>query len=119
MTQKILVVDDSATARALFKLHFVARPEFEIIQASSWQEGIEKALSEQPFLIVLDYNMPEKTGSEVAKIMQDKGVSAHFVLITANTQQVIVDEVTSMGFFDIIEKPVAAEHIQTLLEKLR
>jgi CheY-like chemotaxis protein len=119
MKQKILIVDDSATARALFKIYFMHRPEYEIIQASNWREAVEKAVSEQPFLIVLDYNMPEKSGSDVARMIQEKGVQAYFVLITANTQQSIIDEVKALGFFDIIEKPIVAEHIQSLLEKLQ
>lgn len=118
MKQKILIVDDSSTARALFNVCFVDHPEYEIIQASHWQEAIEKAQLHKPFMIVLDYNMPEKSGSEVAELMQEKGIKAHYVLITANTQQSIIEEVNRLGFFDVIEKPISAEDVQSLLEKL-
>lgn len=119
MTQKILIVDDSATARALFKACLFDNPEYELIQASQWQDAVEKAELQQPFLIVVDYNMPEKTGSEIAKIMQDRGIQAHYVLISANTQKSVIDEVQALGFFDVIEKPVSAEGIHSLLEKLQ
>lgn len=119
MTQKILIIDDSATARALFKACLFDDPEYEVIQASRWEEAIEKAKTHHPFLIVLDYNMPEKTGSEIAKLMQDEGIKAHYVLASANTQQSVINEVQALGFTDVIEKPVSAESIRGLLEKLR
>ena len=119
MIKKILIIDDSATARALFRACLIGNPDYEIIQASQWEDAIEKAQLHRPFLIVLDYNMPEKTGSEIAKIMQDKGVEGTFVLVSANTQQSVIDEVKELGFFDVIEKPVSGESIQSLLEKIK
>jgi CheY-like chemotaxis protein len=118
MNQKILIVDDSSTARALFSVCFREHPEYQVIQANHWKDAIEKAELHRPFMVVLDYNMPEKTGGEVAQLMQNKGIKSHYVLITANTQQTIVDEVNKLGFFAIIEKPISAEKIQSLLEKL-
>lgn len=118
MNRKVLIIDDSATARALFSACFLDHPGYKIIEAKGWQEALQKAKQEKPFLVVLDYNMPEKNGGEVARLLQSAGINAHYVLITANTQQSIVDEVKALGFFDIIEKPISAESIQSLLEKL-
>ncbi|KTD46526.1 Response regulator gacA [Legionella quinlivanii] len=118
MGQKILIVDDSATARALFRACLFGDPDYEVIQASQWEDAVEKAESEQPFLIVLDYNMPEKSGSEIAKIMMDRGIDTHYVLLSANTQQAIINEVKALGFFDVLEKPVSTEEVHALLERL-
>lgn len=119
MRQKILIVDDSATARALLKLCFAEYPEYEIIQASEWQDAIEKAQLHTPFIIVLDYNMPEKSGSELAQLMKEKGIKAYFVLSTANTQQSVIDEVTKLDFVGVLEKPVSVENIHSLIGKLK
>ncbi len=116
--KKILIIDDSVTARLLFKMCFNDLPGYDIIQAHDWQEGFKMSLEQSFFMIVLDYNMPEKNGLEVAKDMQDAGVKTHYVLLTANTQQYIVDEAAALGFSDIIEKPISLESIQTLLEKV-
>ncbi len=118
MKKTILIVDDSSTARALLKICFIEHQEYELIDAKSWEDAVAKAESHNPFLIFLDYNMPDKTGSELATIMQKKGIKAHYVLVTANTQQSILDEVKALGFFDVLEKPVSVEDIQSLLEKL-
>ena len=118
MKKIILIVDDSATARALFKMCFIGHSEYELIETSHWEGALEKAKLRKPFMIFLDYNMPDKSGSELARLMQQAGINAYYVLITANTQQSILDEVKALGFLDIVEKPISAEQIQSLLDKL-
>lgn len=119
MKKKILLIDDSATARALFKICLINNEDYEIVEASRWQDALEKAKLHRPFLIILDYNMPEKSGSELAKLMQDDGIEAHYVLLSANTQNSVINEVRELGFFDIIEKPVTAAAVNSLFEKLQ
>ncbi|STX49960.1 sensory box histidine kinase/response regulator [Legionella busanensis] len=115
---KILIMDDSATARALFKACFRNKPNYEIIEAKQINEALEKAKMNQMDLIVLDYNMPDLTGSEVAQIMKKNGVKGQFVLLTANTQQSVIDEAKALGFLDVIEKPISPESIDSLLARL-
>lgn len=118
MTKKVLIVDDSATARALFAACMFGNENYETIQASNWQDGLAKAKEYTPFLAVLDYNMPEKTGAELAQLMQQQGINCHYVLLSANTQPAVVDEVMALGFAEVIEKPVSAESVTRLLEQL-
>lgn len=118
MNQTILLVDDSATARALFKACIGEKNNFKIIEANECKDAINKAEKEKPFLIILDYNMPEMTGAEIAKSMQEKGIHAYYVLMSANTQNAVVDEVKELGFVDILEKPISADKVEAMLEKL-
>ncbi len=61
MAKKVLVVDDDKNT---VKFLSVALEEngYEAIAAHDGKEGIEKAGSEKPDLIVLDVMMPKKTG---------------------------------------------------------
>lgn len=118
MTKKILIVDDSATAIALFKACMKPYSDYTVLSTNKWDSAVEMAVAEKPFLIVLDYNMPEKSGAEIAKLMQSKGVDSKLVLMSANTQNSVVEEVNALGFVDILEKPISAEMLKALLEKL-
>lgn len=118
MKKKILIVDDSATARTLLGICFNDKPEFEVHFAKNWQEAMSQAQDLEPFVIFLDYNMPEKTGTEIARMIQDEGISSHYILVTANTQQSVLNEAKNLNFFDVLEKPISAQQVQTLLEKL-
>lgn len=118
MNQKVLIVDDSATARALFKICISAETDFDVTQSGNWNDALEKATSEKFKFIVLDYNMPEKTGPELAILLREQGVEAPLILMSANTQKAVLEEVAALGFSYVIEKPVSAEKIAAMLEKI-
>ncbi|EKD71882.1 MAG: hypothetical protein ACD_46C00079G0001, partial [uncultured bacterium] len=86
--------------------------------ANNSNDALKLAKSEKPFLIVLDYNMPEKNGAEIARLLLTDDIKSHLVLMSANTQNSVVEEVKALGFVDVLEKPITAEAVQMLLEKL-
>ncbi len=118
--KKLLIVDDSQTSRALFKacLNLLSE-DYQLLAAGDWKEGLELAINEKPYVIVFDYNMPEKVGTELAKMIRDKGIESYFVLLTANTQSAIVQEAQDLGFIEVLEKPVTSDMILSVLEKIR
>jgi CheY-like chemotaxis protein len=118
MKKNILVVDDSATARMLFNVCLQGQDDYALLQASTWQEALKFAEDEALALVVFDYNMPEKVGTELAAMMRKVGVEAPFALMSANTQQHVMEEIESLGFIHLLEKPVSAEAVQSLLEKI-
>lgn len=119
MQQKtILVVDDSATSRLLFRAHLPRNFPYVVHEADSLESAMEKVVSIRPEVVVLDYNMPGQTGVEIARAMLKAGINARFVLFTANTQKYILDEAIAAGFVAVIEKPVTREKINDMLGKL-
>jgi CheY-like chemotaxis protein len=119
MQQKtILVVDDSATSRLLFRAHLPRNFPYVVHEADSLESAMEKVVSIRPEVVVLDYNMPGQTGVEIARAMLKAGINARFVLFTANTQKYILDEAIAVGFVAVIEKPVTREKINDMLEKV-
>lgn len=118
MKKKILLLDDSTTARMLFKILIKELDDIDIVDVGTWQDAIDEAKKGGFSLIIVDYNMPEKTGPEVAKILIDEGIETPFALMSANTQQHVLDEVADLGFIDVLEKPVSVEMVESLLEKL-
>lgn len=117
-TKTILIVDDSATARLLFKVSIQALEDYNLIEASNPEEAIKLVKEFSPFLVVLDYNMPEKVGTEVAQEILALGLSPHLILLTANTQDSIVEEAKSLGFLEVLEKPVSADSVMAILDRL-
>lgn len=118
MSEKILIVDDSATARTLFKICLSAYPEYTVLEAGDWKNALDIAKNEKLALIVLDYNMPEKVGTELATLMQSEGVTGPFALMSANTQDHIIEETQALGFIHVLEKPISAEALCELLDKI-
>ena len=60
---RVLSIDDDQMSRYLLRQCLTA-PVFEIIEASSGDEGLRRAQSDRPDVILLDLIMPEKDGRE-------------------------------------------------------
>jgi len=119
MQQKtILVVDDSATSRLLFRANLPKNFPYVVHEADCLADAMKKGADIRPEVVVLDYNMPDQSGIEIAHTMLKAGINARFVLFTANTQKSILDEATAAGFVAVIEKPVTREKISDMLEKV-
>ena len=116
--KKILIVDDSATSRLLFKMHFPKEYPATIVEANSYDSAIARAGEIQPDIIFLDYNMPGKNGIEVARRLTDTGSTAKFILLSANLQQGVLDEAQALGFARIMEKPITKEKIASALKDI-
>ena len=91
-------------------------------------DGGKKALDyltsteEQPFIILSDINMPDMTGLELKKHLQDdpylasKGVP--FVFISTNATKVSVRHAHALSVQGYFEKPQHMEGIQAMLRTL-
>lgn len=113
----ILIVDDSKTSRMLFRVYMPKDGKHELVEADNLQDAMDRMREFQPELVVLDYNMPQQNGVEMMQALQQAGLEAKFVLLTANVQKAVVDAALASGFLRVVEKPVSAAKIAALLEQ--
>ncbi len=116
--KKILVVDDSATSRAILRACMPKNGEYELYDANDEDTALQQVEKISPQICVMDYNMPGKTGTEIAESILSTGYAAKFVLMTANMQQGVVDRAKALGFVAFVEKPVTPEKVSQILEGL-
>lgn len=116
---KILVADDSGTMRIMFK-QIINKAGFDnIVMAVDGEDGMNKVKSENPDLIVSDWNMPKKDGLEFLKELRaiDKYKDLPFIMATAQAdkgQQIIIMEAGGNAH---VPKPFDAGQIKAGIEK--
>jgi len=64
--KKVLVIDDEMDT-VIYMETLLQDNGYDTVSANNGQEGLEKAMSEKPDLIVLDVSMPEKSGMRFFK----------------------------------------------------
>ncbi len=104
--KKILVIDD--LPENVFLLQDRLESEgYEVITAYEGKSGLNKAISEQPDLILLDIMMPDITGLDVCKKLVVNEETAHIpiILVTAKIEAEDTKEGLEAGAFDYIKKP--------------
>lgn len=96
MGHKILLVDDDADFREIF-ITKLSRAGFEIEVAANGQEGVEKAKTWRPDLILMDMKMPVMDGAEATqKLKEDpatKDIKIVFLSVYGDPGSKEVDEV--------------------------
>lgn len=104
--KKILVIDD--LPENVFLLQDRLENEgYEVITAYEGKSGLNKSISEQPDLILLDIMMPDITGLDVCKKLVGNEETSHIpiILVTAKIEAEDIKEGLEAGAFDYIKKP--------------
>src|SRR5882724_6394387 len=58
---------------------------FDVVVATDGAEGLEKALSERPDVILLDVMLPKMNGLDVCRTLRRRGVLTPIIMLTART----------------------------------
>lgn len=113
--KKILVVDDEPELLSMVKMRLEAS-DYEVCIASDGQEGLEKAETEKPDLILLDIMMPEKDGYTFLLEAKKKQSIKNIPVIVLTAMQKMKGLFKQEGVKDYILKPFDG---QDLLEKVK
>ena len=112
--KKILVIDDELELVDMLKIRLEAN-NYEVVAAVDGEEGMEKAKSEKPDLIILDIMMPKKDGYTFIKEMRtEQGIKSTPVIILTAKEK-MKDLFAIEGVKDYIVKPFESAE---LLEKI-
>lgn len=113
--KKLLVVDDSKVSRMVIKARVkVVHPEWEIIEASTGDEGITLALEQMPDYCTMDINMPGILGTDAAERILQKLPNLRMVIFSANIQEAFQERTKNMGAL-FVAKPVTEKSIAEAL----
>jgi len=118
MPKIVLIVDDDEHLREMFAsmLRFSG---YAILEAATGREAVNKAISEKPDLILLDIELPDIKGPEVARAIRKNPTSAHIPIIgcSAFFGWEYRKEALDAGMDDYLVKPISLEVIKTKIEE--
>ncbi len=118
--KKILVVDDSKVAAMTQQVILRSLRGCEVITAEDGIKGVERAVAEQPDLILMDVVMPRMNGFEACRLIRghEATESIPIIMVTTRSEAAHVDEGFASGCNDYIFKPVDATELLEKIEKL-
>jgi len=81
---RILIVDDHAVVREGLRSFIQIKPDMEVVgEAADGIEAVEKALSLEPDVILLDIVMPRLDGVGTIEQLNQEGCTSHILVITS------------------------------------
>lgn len=108
-----LVVDDSKVVRMVAR-KILEGLDFEITEAEDGQKAIEVCQRQMPTAILLDWNMPVKSGIEFLKELRAmEGNQPIVVFCTTENDMAHIQEAIQAGANEYIMKPFDSEIIES------
>lgn len=117
-TPRVLIVDDDPTTRNLVS-HFLRKEDFIVIKASDGNDGLARAKSDQPDLLIVDAASAGMDGSElVARLKREPETRDLPVLMLSslNDEEAIVKSLDAGA--DYVIKPFSPRILVAMIKKI-
>lgn len=111
MKEKILIMEDEIGIRSFVSIN-LKREGYEIIEAGTGQEAIEKMTTEKDIsLALLDVMLPDMNGTDVCKFIRQNFDHVGIIMLTAKAQEEDKIEGFISGADDYMIKPFSIKEL--------
>jgi CheY-like chemotaxis protein len=118
---KVLIIDDSAEFCRLMGM-LLQQEGYEVSSANDGPEGLSKAESDLPDIIILDQRMPGMSGREVFNELRAREATKHvpIIMLTAYADDAESERLAMMrlGMDDFLTKPISPSTLFSTIQKL-
>ncbi len=117
---KILVVEDNPSFRSL-TVQILGAAGYEVLEASTGKEGLQKTRQELPDLVLLDIMLPDINGLEVCRrIKSDPRLASSFVALISGKKTSSTDQVEGLegGADAFFTRPIGQRELLARIKAL-
>ncbi len=117
--KNILIVEDSATTRALIRAVIEDMGDFNTVEAGSGFEALKLLPTQEFNLVITDVNMPDINGLELIHFIKSNPRYGNIPLIIVSTERSEEDKKRGMalGAMAYITKPFKAHELQAVIKQ--
>jgi two-component system, chemotaxis family, chemotaxis protein CheY len=123
MYDRILIVDDSVTARMMIKrcLEIAGYENAAVLEASNGAEAIERLKNDGADLILTDLNMPQMNGKTLIRRLKCSPKFFHIpiVVISSITNTGEEEDLIAGGVAAVMRKPLSPTSFMEVIETLK
>ena len=113
--QRVLLADDEPAFTILVE-RLLAEAGFEVLQAHSMEEALEKALSFRPHVALLDVHMPGDGIHACEALATELDPAPAIIMVTGSYSGELLNRAMAAGASDYINKPINWEELVPLIE---
>jgi two-component system alkaline phosphatase synthesis response regulator PhoP len=112
---KIALVEDDENLRFLVAERLQSEG-YKVLESGNGEEAESMILAEQPDIVLLDWMLPGKQGSEVCRSLRDKGFDKLVIMMTAKAQDIDKIGAYNFGVSDYITKPFNMDVLVAMID---
>jgi len=116
MESKILIVDDDAHLRETLR-DLLEMEGYKVFEAESGAEAMKMVVSEFYHIILMDFNLTDKTGIEVIKDIRKLNTDSQILMMTAHASLDTAVKAIQESVYDFLIKPVDFNYLRRAIKK--
>jgi len=117
MAYKILYADDDSSIRNAVRGDIV-EAGYELDEASDGAEAIGKLETGNYDVLLLDINMPGKSGLDVLKFIREKKLSCRIIMLSGRLGFTVATEALKLGADEYITKPFSVDFLLLAIKRV-
>jgi two-component system chemotaxis response regulator CheY len=115
---RVLIVDDSKTARIMCKRVLPASLQHDLLEASGGEEALSTCRAQSIDIMFLDLTMPDVDGYQVLEILQNEGLAKPKVIVmSADVQSGAQERIQKLGAIGFLRKPSSSALVAQFLQE--
>lgn len=103
--KKILLVDDDEDIREALSEQLVMTEDFDVFEAGTGAQAMEKAKREIYDLVILDVGLPDTDGRDLCRLMRKQGIKCPIIMLTGHDSDADTILGLDAGANDYVTKP--------------
>ena len=103
--KKILLVDDDEDIREALSEQLVMTEDFDVFEAGTGAQAMEKAKQEIYDLVILDVGLPDTDGRDLCRLMRKQGIKCPIIMLTGHDSDADTILGLDAGANDYVTKP--------------
>ncbi|MBN8696480.1 MAG: response regulator transcription factor [Bacteroidetes bacterium] len=117
---RLLIADDHPIFRAgLKEILLSSFDKLQLTECKNGAEAIDAIRSGKPSIAILDINMPELNGLEVAKLVMKEKLATRVIILTMYRDTEMIKKAMNSGAYGYILKDFAANEIIDCIEEVK
>ena len=115
--EKVLIVEDSYEILSFLAEDVLPYHGYPVASATTGEEGLRKLASDGPDLLLIDLELPDMSGLDILRRVQQDDSDLPVILMTAYGSESVAVEAFRLGVRDYIIKPFKTEQVIEVLER--
>jgi two-component system, response regulator YesN len=118
---KIMIIDDEVMIRTGIRtsIDWESYGMTVVGEASNGEEGLQKALEFKPDISIIDVRMPLMDGLAFTKSVKEKMPGMRIIIVSGYDDFAYAKEALHLGVNDYLLKPIGADELISVMQKLR
>jgi len=116
MKKNILIIEDEENIARAEEL--ILQEHFNVHLSHDGEDGLAKAQSLKPDLVILDLMLPKINGTDVCRLLRASNFAGKIVMVTAKNQDKDELEGMNIGADDYIMKPFEPDELKHVINQV-